>query len=203
MIARTVLALVFTVYALPAFAVPIVSVAPSPTNVNVNDTFSLSVKVGETDPGAADDVADMFAYQFSVSYNHLVLSVLGITEGAFLQSGGGTTFVPGTDDGAGLISFTIAALNGVVPGVIGSGTLFDIQFKAIAAGVSTVSAFFDPVNFDGLYDSNLALIATGTPVDATVNVAAVPQMPEPALLLLLSAGLIAARVRVQRGGRTR
>jgi hypothetical protein len=50
-----------------ARAEPILSIVPSSSNVIVGSLFSLDFVVGGTDPGTADDVEDLFAYQFGVA----------------------------------------------------------------------------------------------------------------------------------------
>jgi Cohesin domain len=66
----------------------------------VSSGASLSVNVNTS------NVADLYDYQLDLTFNPNVVSAIGVTEGAFLQSGGSTFFIPGTiDNSAGSITF--------------------------------------------------------------------------------------------------
>jgi hypothetical protein len=175
----------------PAEAVPIISIGPSPTVVHIGDTFTLDVLIGETDPGPSDDVADLFAYQFSVSYDPSLLSATSVSEGSFLSSAGPTFFIPGViDDVAGLITFSAATLLGPIAGASGSGSLLRIEFTALALGTSAVTPLFDALSGDGLLDSALQPIEPVSIEAGRVTVAPAP-VPEPGMLLLLGVGFAA------------
>lgn len=159
----------------PALATTI-SIQPPASTPASGSVFDISIDIA--------DAEDLFAFQFDIGFDPLILSAQSITEGPFLPSGGSTFFIPGTiDNSAGTIAFTGDALLSAVPGVTGSGSLAKIHFKALSAGISAVS-----LSEVILLDSSLADIAAST-TDGSVTVANVPSVPEPASLALFGIGL--------------
>ena len=157
-------------------AIPLVSVEPTSQSVVADGTIPVRI--------AVSGVADLYAYQFDLTFDPTVLSAVSITEGDFLAPGGSTLFVPGTiDNGAGSIRFTADTLIGSVPGMSGTGTLANVQFQAVAAGTSPL----DLANVL-LLDSSLGDISATT---AGRSVEVTPgAIPEPQTLLLVGFGLL-------------
>jgi hypothetical protein len=166
-----VAALYTLVSAAQAQTAPVVSLVATPNPVAVGGAVSVDVMIS--------DVVDLYAYQFTLSFDPAVLQATGGTEGSFLAAGGTTFYVPGTPDNTlGTVSFTVGTLLGMLPGVSGSGTLATLSFDALALGDSVLS-LSDVV----LLDSELADLpfqATGTSVQV---------VPEPATWLLMGLGL--------------
>jgi hypothetical protein len=155
----------------PVVTATTISIEPTPSTFSVGDTFSLNIVV--------TDVIDLYGFQFDIEFSPSILSATGITEGAFLLSGGSTLFIPGAIDNVlGTISFTGDTLLSAPPGVDGSGILASVTFQALVAGTSLVS----PSNVV-LLDTNLADIPFSTQ-NGTVDV------PTPETLLLLLAGWV-------------
>lgn len=129
---------------------------------------------------AIADVADLYAYQFSLSFDPTLLRVTGANVGSFL----GAVFFgdAGTIDYTlGHVDFTFASLLGVRPGVSGGGQLAHFSFDVIGVGRSALN-FSDVL----LLDSNLKdLPATIQPM--SLQTAAVP---EPEAYLMLGVGLV-------------
>lgn len=163
----------------PATAATTLSIT-GPSSVALGSSFTLQV--------TAADVADLYAYQFDITFDPAVFQVGGVSEGAFLPTGGSTDFLAGTvDNSAGSVSFTLGTLIGLgVPGVNGSGVLASFSVTSIgsAPGVGT----FGLANVT-LLDSSGADISAGA---MALNVSAVP---EPATWgLLLAGGALVAGV---------
>jgi hypothetical protein len=187
------LGLVFTVSALMgrAEASPILIVEPGALTALVGDSLDVAIQIS--------DVADLFAFQFSVSFDPTVLRASTVTEGAFLSTGGPTFFIPGLiDNDAGLVNFNANTLLGPGPGVSGSGALLSLRFLSLAVGQSMVLPFFDAANGDDLVDSALASIGAVETRAGLVTVQPRTTVPEPSLILLLGLGLLGHRARKAR-----
>jgi hypothetical protein len=176
---------------LTATATPIVSTDGGSLAVTTGSVYTVNVLIGAT-AGPGDDAVNLYGYQFSVSYDASVLSVQDplnpAAEGSFFTNvyplPGQTFFLSGFDDTVGGISFIANTLVGPLAGVSGSGTLASINFVAIADATTSVSAFFDAGNGDGLITTDDV-----TPVAA----------PEPATFLLVAGGCaFVARRRARR-----
>lgn len=132
-----------------------------------------------------DDVSDLYGYQFSISYDARYLRAVGVTEGGFLAAGGNTFGDTGfIDNGAGTISFIFNSLIGAVPGVSGSGLLANIRFEAIGVGNTALS--FGDVLFLNSSSTDIALDAVSAQLAVVDGVA---EVPEPASILLIGAGV--------------
>ncbi len=162
--------------ALSTHAVPVVSIEPPILTTGVGSFFDVFVDIS--------NVTDLYAFQFDVSFDPTIISVVDVTEGAFLPNGGSTFFIPGLiDNTAGTISFTADALIGAISGTSGSGTLAALNFQGLALGTS-------PVNLSNVIvlDSNFSDISFNT-VGASVNVSSAA-VPEPVSIILLDSGLV-------------
>ena len=147
----------------------------SPATVSQGNTFAVAVNIS--------GVANLYDYQFDLRFNPSVLSATGVTEGAFLSSGGATIFIPGIDNGLGTIAFNADTLLTAIPGVSGAGTLLLFDFTALTKGVSSLS-----LSNIILQDSDGHLIAN-TNTGSKVSVTGTIQTPEPSILLLLASAL--------------
>jgi general secretion pathway protein D len=163
-------ALTLSFGALGGSAAPILSIEPPSLSVQLGKSFSLDVRIS--------GVADLFAFQFDLAFNPLILSAGSITEGPFLPTGGATAFVAGTiSNTMGAITATADTLIGAIPGVNGSGVLASVDFQALNVGISPIT-----LSSAILLDSDLNDIAVSV-VDGSATVA---WIPEPSAWLLLS-----------------
>lgn len=160
-----------------ALAAPVVGIQPPLSSVTVGQAFEVTVAVA--------GVADLFAFQFDLTFDPALLAAVSIAEGAFLPGGGPTFFVPGVIDNAlGTINFTADTLFGAVPGVSGDGALAVVRFQAIGLGAGAID-----LAGVTLLDSALAAMAFDTAAGrVVVNAAAAPL---PGSLALAIAGLAA------------
>ena len=145
----------------------------------VSSGASLSVNVN------ISNVADLYDYQLDIAFNPNVVSAIGVTEGAFLQSGGSTFFIPGTiDNSAGSITLNAGTLLSAISGVTGGGTLVVFDFTALSPGTSTFT-----IENEILQDSTGAVLSDAT-TSGSVTVQGSTVVPEPSGLLLLSVGAL-------------
>jgi hypothetical protein len=163
-----------------AWAVPTLSIAPTPATAAPGAKLGVDVVV--------KDIADLYIYQFSLAFDSKVLQVGSINLGNFLETSGVDTFGDAgmVDNGAGTISFAFNTLLGPEPGVNGAGLLLHIDFDTLMAGSSAID--FSDVLFLDSQGGDIAVQALA----GTVNVEAPAAVPEPASLMLIGLGVVAA-----------
>ena len=104
-----------------------VDYAFSKSPIHVGDTFTLDVR--------AENILDLAGWQFDIAFDPAVLEAIEVSEGDFLKTDGGSTFLQGgrIDNAAG----TIIGLNAALlsdSGVSGSGSILQVKFKAKSEG---------------------------------------------------------------------
>ncbi|MBI5965616.1 MAG: hypothetical protein HY863_19235 [Chloroflexi bacterium] len=132
---------------------PAIMVDVSASAARVGDTVTIPIKV--------ENIADLTAVEVHLSFGPGVLEVVQLNDGGFIQVDFAVqnTF----DNTAGTIDYAVAQINR--PPSNGSGVLFEIVFRAKAAGESLVSFREMPAVPTGalLSDSNgTAILATLT-----------------------------------------
>lgn len=159
-------------------ATPVVRVSPATTTPTIGQSFQVNL-LGE-------DFIDLYAYNFTLSFDPARLQAVSVDEGSLLVSAGATFFIPGVIDNInGNISFTGNTLMSAIPGANGNGTLAIMGFEAIAEGASPLSLA------DLLFlDSGLAdLVVTPEESMVTVTSGSGGPIPEPASLPLVLMGI--------------
>jgi hypothetical protein len=178
-----------------AFAEPRTSVAaPAPAlttssdTVHVGDVFAIPISVA--------NVAGLTSFQFDLAFNPSIITALGFTdigtdfEAAAAAGGGLLTGVTGfVDNTTGLLSGIADSISGLITGngLTPSGVLVDIEFQALAPGISplTLSNAFLTDNGVPLSSANGDFLLQNGQV-AVIGPAAVP---EPGTLILLAVAL--------------
>ena len=185
MVKRTllvVLSFALLVIVTPTFvqAEPVIS-APFVT-VGIGDTITIPVRI----TGATD----LTSWQFDLAFDPTLVQANSVTEGPFMLSFGTTlspptTFSPGIiDNTAGLISLVTDSFIDLPPDPSGSGVLVNIEFTALASGVSplTLSNVFLNLSDQGFGTVN------GHTVTLDPAITAIPTLTEwgmAALILLI------------------
>lgn len=175
-------------------------------NAAVISAGTITVDVGDifTIPVSIAGATDLQAFQFDLSYDSSLLSVVSFTdlgtdfENAATAGGGFLTGITGFDL-SGTLSGVADSMSGASSGLTGNGVLVNIDFTAVNAGTSALTL------------SNVILDWQGSGFDiaaGSVCVRASPEdcgggnpVPEPGTLALLAAGFAAAGLR-RRGGRS-
>ena len=104
----------------------------SDTTIHPNDTFTVDFS-GE----AAFELAK---WQLDVAFDPVVLEAVDVSEGDFLKMDSGTTtFQSGTIDNAAGTTTGLSAERQGDQGVSGTGTLLQVEFKAISSGETKVT----------------------------------------------------------------
>jgi general secretion pathway protein D len=158
----------------PGRAAPVVTAGSA--TVNVGDTFQIPISI----TGAED----LQSWQFDLAFDPAILSASSVTEGPFLSESGTktTTFVPGViDNETGQITLVADFFGEVPPGPSGAGVLAEIEFHALAPGVSplTLSKVFLNLSDSGFEIENGQVTVLGPRA----------AVPEPAALVLVAVGL--------------
>ena len=99
----------------------------SEPTIHSGDTFTLDVR--------AENVVGLAGWQFDIAFEPARLEALGLSEGGFLRTDGGSTFFQSgsIDNAAGKITGLIAGRISE-GGVSGSGTVVQVRFKAKSEG---------------------------------------------------------------------
>lgn len=158
--------------ALSAWAAePTLRATPAPGPVVVGDQLIVSISVA--------DIANLFAYQFSLSFDPSQLQLTGVSAGSFLAGAGSTVFDGGViDNSGGQLSLVYASLIGDLPGATGSGPLASLSFQVIGVGSSSLN-----------FTEHLLLDASLNEIAVQAIPGQVTAVPEPASALLLALGL--------------
>ncbi len=153
---------------------------------------------GTASVGGSIDVAvdlssytDLYAWQFDLTWNPAILSLISISEGSALSAAGATFFIPGaSDNGVGSATANADTLIGAEPGVTGSkGVLAYFDFKAVGVGMTTIS----PGNITLLNSSLNTITANSKSATVTVGTAGIVSSEPGAgrLMLLAASGWLA------------
>jgi cohesin domain-containing protein len=155
-----------------------------PVIVNVGDVFTIPVSI--------TDAVDLIHWQFDLSFDPDILQANTVTEGPFLSSGGSniTLFIEGViDNNNGTITIVTDSCIACFPGPSGSGVLANIEFEALAPGLSPLDLSNVFLNLD---DSGFQVVdGLVCVLDGQVCVAQPPDngIPEPSTLVLLLGAL--------------
>jgi hypothetical protein len=151
----------------------VVAVDPTQTSVKVGQTFPIDVNI--------TDVSGLVGFDFELSYNASVISLIDIQLGPFLKSAGPTFLINLTTSGQIWLAASLYP-TGVWTGISANGTgiLANATFQAIGAGKTTLNLFSsNPSNCDAI---KLVKDPEDPPVAPIPNVAIdghVTVLPEP------------------------
>jgi hypothetical protein len=157
------------VLAFPVHAAPVLQMSAATSAAGVDLTVS------------ARNVADLYAYQFTLNFDSTLLSGLSGTEGSFLANAGSTFFYAGDiDNVTGAFTTVFDTLVGPGNGMDGTGGLATFSFGVRQAGLANFTL-----------SDVLLLDSTGALIPADFSDLAVAVVPEPASLWLVAIGLFA------------
>ena len=128
---------------------PVIYITPVTKEVSASDEILLEIRV--------DNVSDLFATPFSITFDTNFLKFDGAAEGTFLNRNNAdcTSFLFFNNTAKGRIVIGYTRM-GQTSGVSGSGVLMTVKFKAIAKGTANIS--FSDAYAKGGNSSNLEII---------------------------------------------
>ncbi len=157
-----------TVGGIHAASDPIIAVDPKVIGAAPTESFSVDVTIA--------DVADLYAWQFNLTFNPSVLEAVVVEEGSFMKQFRTTLMAtPNIDNTAGWVFVGVAFLDWEDVGASGSGVLATVSFKAVTAGMSSLhfSSETGLRTYDGENILSMACVTTdgvfGYPRDLAVT----------------------------------
>lgn len=162
--------------ALPAQAVPILSLSTSATTVNVGDSIVLSVDISGL--GATEALS---AYDLEIGFDTGVLAFVSASFQGFLGTSSSTAFSVAA--GAQALEVSLLSAATLLATQPGSGVLVDVVLQATGVGTTGINFITPSAN---LLDQNAnALAGSFLPLDGSIEV-----VPEPATVALIGGGLL-------------
>ncbi|MCX6594980.1 MAG: cohesin domain-containing protein [Acidobacteria bacterium] len=165
-------------YNILAIALGALTVAPSPAAMLVFEPAATQLAAGASTNIHINviDAVDLYAFQFGVTFDPLILSIDSVTAGGFLA--GGLVFPGAIDPVSGAVQLTFGTLLGAPPGVSGTGTLAILRVTGRQLGHTTVT----------LTDI-LLLDSSAQEIPVSFDPVAITVVPEPGTALLLALAL--------------
>ena len=113
---------VFLFFGLASFVAALVSINPASANVtSCSQNYLLNISLSS--------VANLYGFQFDMTYNSSVLDVLSVSEGSFLKSQGSTFWIAPDISTPGLIKNAVCSLVQNVGTNGNSGILANVTFR--------------------------------------------------------------------------
>jgi hypothetical protein len=110
----------------------ILSVVPASVTVAVGQEFTVDVDL--------DDAENLFAYDFSLSFDNSVLNAVSVEYTGYLGTGSNILNpIIEINNAGGYVSIAVSRL--VKPGVTGGGVLGTVHFEAVASGASPIHLY--------------------------------------------------------------
>ena len=104
----------------------------SHTPIHLGDTFTFDIR--------AENVSDLAGWQFDLAFDPAILEAVGVSEGDFLKTDGGSTFFQGgriENPSGKIVGLRAARLTG--GGVSGSGSILQVEFEAKSGGETEIA----------------------------------------------------------------
>ncbi|MBI5354698.1 MAG: hypothetical protein HZB50_18810 [Chloroflexi bacterium] len=137
----------------PSSSGAVVKIESPASPVQVNETVTVPVKI--------ENIAGLIAMEIHLSFDPNLLEVVSLTDGGFVVAD--FTVQNTFDNTAGTIDYAVAQMNR--PAAEGSGTLFEIVFRAKTSGNSAISFHGTEAAPEGIILSD----ANGKPLQVTLT----------------------------------
>jgi hypothetical protein len=134
-----------TIVGIRAQSTPVIMVSPKVVGGSPGGSFSVNIPIAS--------VADLYAWQFNLTFSPAVLEAVSVVEGPFLKQAG-TTMMPSTyvNNTAGWVFAGSALLNWDEGGASGDGVLAVVNFNVKTGGTSSLGFSVDDTwlrSYDG------------------------------------------------------
>jgi len=119
-----------------AETLPQIYVDPPTISTTVGSEFTININIADVTIENSEN--GVYGWQLLMSFNSSLIEAVNITEGAWLKSAGGTWWWPAIENDEGTLDAFAVLLPYPSVGATGSGTLANITFRVLAAGVCSL-----------------------------------------------------------------